>query len=42
MKIKEIQALSMINKSNLKVEEEIKQFCKKQKVDYRIYFHHGR
>ena len=25
-----------------KVEEEIKQFCKDQKVDFRIYFHHGK
>lgn len=25
-----------------KAEEEIKQFCKEQKVKYRIYFHHGK
>jgi len=25
-----------------KVEDEIKQFCKEQKVDYKIYFHHGK
>lgn len=25
-----------------KIEEEIKQFCKEQKVDYKIYFHHGK
>lgn len=25
-----------------KIEEEIKQFCKEQKVNYRIYFHHGK
>ncbi len=25
-----------------KVEKEIKQFCKEQKIDHRIYFHHGK
>jgi len=25
-----------------KIEEEIKQFCKKEKVNYKIYFHHGK
>lgn len=25
-----------------KIEEEIKQFCEQQKVDYKIYFHHGK
>ena len=25
-----------------KIEEEIKQFCREQKVDFKIYFHHGK